>query len=789
MKNKFTFIIILLCAAFATYGQSIFLNEITDTNPPADNPYTNGQVFDSNLTVSGIGRGTNISPAPAAHTVNRYAANNWSVTFHPDDYFEFVLSPNPGYQIDFINFIYDGKRISFFDTPPNNIVIRSSLDGFVSDIGNPTLDGTNTIDLSDGIYQNITTTITFRVYAWGGASAGIFGLDRFEFNGTVEPIPCYSATTSTWDGGSWDNGIPANTNTIAIIDGNYNTSTGGDQDSFTACSLTVNNGYTLTIADGDFIEIDNDITVGGTIIVNPQGAVVQNNNDAIVTNNGSITVEKETALMNDWYEYTYWSSPVANETVGNALTDADDNMIFTFNGANYLDATMEINNDNTTVDGQDDIDDNGDDWVWASGINTMTPGVGYAATHSQEAFIVPPGPFSPLMFKYSFNGAFNNGIITVPVYRNDSELNDINWNFIGNPYPSAIAIDDFLAANTVLDGAVYFWSQNTAPSSTLNGNEQVNFDNSDYAIVNAIGETAGGDGIKPSRFVPSGQGFFVSYSNAAIPENTTGDISEGTVNFNNAVRVTTNNDEFFRISNKTKSQNLNKVWLDLTSDNGVYNQILVAYAPGASNGYDGMAFDTPKNLATGNSALLYSLIEEDTKKYAIQGKDVNAIGQDEVIKIGFKTTIDVPTIYTLSIPAFEGSYITDNPIIVRDNLLNTSHNLKEDNYHFSSEVGEFNDRFEIIFNSEALANDEIDITNNSLTLIEHKNGDVEFNLDSIHQIRNIKIFDLQGRLLYNFQVSTNSVRTELLGLSQMPYIAQITLDNHQTLTKKAIKRY
>ena len=288
MKYKITFIL-LFGALYFSYGQAIFLNEITDTDPSADNPYTNGQYVDPNITVSGIGRGIGITRVQTFLGTNTYAAYNYWPVFHVDDYFEFVLTPNPGYEIDFINFIYTGKTIGLYDIPPTNISIRSSLDGFTTDIGAPTLTGYNTIDLTETIYQNISSAITFRVYAWGGGALGIFGIEDFEFNGSVNSTPCYGGITTTWDGNSWTNGVPSNISTTVIIDGDYNTANYG---SFTACNLTVNAGNILTIANGDYVEIEHDIIADGTINVSPQGSIKQNDNNGKVTENGLIQVTK-----------------------------------------------------------------------------------------------------------------------------------------------------------------------------------------------------------------------------------------------------------------------------------------------------------------------------------------------------------------------------------------------------------------------------------------------------------------------------------------------------------------
>ncbi|WP_347923487.1 T9SS type A sorting domain-containing protein [Pontimicrobium sp. SW4] len=788
MKYKITFILLFLVSSFS-YGQSIFTNNIDGVggNQPNNfNPFTNGQVIDPNITVSGIGRGTGLT---GTNTNNRYNASSWNTaTLDANSYFEFTLNPNAGYEIDFISFEYTGQTSA---TGPTNLAIRSSVDGYISDIGVPAFTG-SAIDLSNATYQNITTTITYRVYGWGASSVnGTFSINDFTFNGSVNAIPCYGGTTYTWQAGNWDIPGTPTVNDPVIINDVYNTTTNG---SFTACNLTVNAGNTLTVTNGNYIEVENDIIVDGTIIVNPQGAVVQNNNTATVTNNGLIQVVKKTAPMNDWYEYTYWSSPVFGETIETGLSFSQPDRRFSYNGANFLDATMETNNNNATVPGQDDIDDNGDDWAFVSGATVMTPGVGYASTHSQALFIGPPFSSPPYQFDYIFEGPFNNGVITVPVYRNDSNTDDNNWNFIGNPYPSAIDADLFLASNSIiatntphnaaLDGAIFLWSQNTAPSNTANGNQNLNFAGSDYAVINAIGQTAGGDGTIPSRNIPSGQGFFVVYSDAATPDATTGDISEGTVVFNNSMRVTGNNDQFFRASNKT-----NKLWLNLTSDNGVFNQILVAYAKGATDANDGMAYDTPKNLASDASAILYSIIENDPKRFVIQGKDMNSINKDEVIKVGYSTKIDIATIYTLSVPQLQGSFLNDNPIFLKDKLLNVLHNLKDNDYNFTSEVGEFNDRFEIAFSEAALSLNDIAFDENALSIIEHKNGDVQFKLNASNKMNAIKIIDLQGRVLYDFNVNSNNETLKLANLRQAPYIAKITLDNNNVITKKTVKKY
>src|SRR5690606_22337168 len=128
--------------------------------------------------------------------------------------------------------------------------------------------------------------------------------------------------------------------------------------------------------------------------------------------------------------------------------------------------------------------------------------------------------------------------------------------------------------------------------------------------------------------------FFISYSDAATPLSITPntyehDIAQGKVIFNNSMRVigAADNSQFFKGSSSKNSNasGVNKLWLNLTSDTGVFNQTLVGYIETATNTDDGMYYDAPKNVSTSTSAILYSIIENSSKKFAIQGKAANSL--------------------------------------------------------------------------------------------------------------------------------------------------------------------
>lgn len=158
---------------------SIWSNDIDGTSPGLTNPFTSGQNVAANLSVSGIGR--NGVTGNAGN--DRYNTSAWNVAaIDLNRYFTFTLTPSTGFVINFNDFTYTSQRSN---TSISSFAIRSSLDSYSSNIGTPTFNGT-TIDLSNTTYQNISSPITFRFYAWGaGASGNTFSIDDFIFTGNI----------------------------------------------------------------------------------------------------------------------------------------------------------------------------------------------------------------------------------------------------------------------------------------------------------------------------------------------------------------------------------------------------------------------------------------------------------------------------------------------------------------------------------------------------------------------------------------------------------------------------
>ncbi|GGZ84425.1 T9SS type A sorting domain-containing protein [Algibacter mikhailovii] len=359
----------------------------------------------------------------------------------------------------------------------------------------------------------------------------------------------------------------------------------------------------------------------------------------------------------------------------------------------------------------------------------------------------------------------------------------MKWNFIGNPYPSAIDFVAFQLANSaIIDGAAYFWSQATPPSEDAPGNSKLNLSQNDYAVFTiGTGGVAGGGPDTPNGYIASGQGFF-------IPA-----INRGTATFTNAIRMAdnTSNNKFFKQS-RSKSLNApnpleNKLWVNLTSDNGVFQQILVGYVDGATNGNDGLSYDAPKVLQPNFAAALYSHIENDNTKYVIQGKDPQTLSPNEVITLGFINTMSSPALYTFSIDHLQGAFLSSHNIYLKDHALNTLHNLSESGYSFTSAVGAFNNRFELVFQDKALFTAQNHLKNNMLHIMQLNNQQVQFKTAENLNIKTIVIFDVLGRPLYHLKGHSHSETYRLSHLKQTVYIIKTTLSNGAIITKKMVK--
>jgi hypothetical protein len=518
-------------------------------------------------------------------------------------------------------------------------------------------------------------------------------------------------------------------------------------DDLTVCSCLVKGGRTLTVQADVSLNLATNVTVetGGELVIENTGSLVQMDDSAV--NSGNIIVKRDTQPMKT-YDYTYWSSPVQGNTLHelSPMTTAD----------KYYRFDPIINN-----------------WVSiAAGAAVMEAGRGYIirAPIGWSVSNASSGVYSG-----SFKGTPNNGVIPATIEKGAG-----TYNLIGNPYPSAIDIDTFLTdpANTgIVNGTVYLWTHNTAISAATPGNAIYNYTADDYAKYNLTGgvrtaSSAITGGSIPLGVIASGQGFFIE----AATELANGSY---TVNFNNSMRIAGNNSDFYRVNAPAHATTTvlekNRLWITISNTQGAYNQALIGYITNATNGPDAL-FDG-KPWAAGNVVSLYSVNGANT--YSIQGRALPFVNTD-VVPLGYTTTISGH--FDISLEDFDGLFQHQN-VYLLDKSDNTMHDLKTDSYTFISEVGTFNDRFEIHY-----VNNTLSVSNpssNPSFVVYSNNGQISVKASA--EMTSVMIYDLLGRIVYQSgNIQTKDFKTPTLNLKNQALVVKAAFENETVAYKKLL---
>lgn len=145
------------------------------------------------VNAGALGRGPGVTPDVATGAFN---ASQWTTGSSPDpnDHFTFSVGPAAGYVLSLNRIQLDERRSTHGITQWS---IRSSLDGFASDIGGVTFNlpdnnsfrRDQTIELGSE-FQGLASAVEFRLYGFAAESeSGSWRLDNVRVDGTLAPVP------------------------------------------------------------------------------------------------------------------------------------------------------------------------------------------------------------------------------------------------------------------------------------------------------------------------------------------------------------------------------------------------------------------------------------------------------------------------------------------------------------------------------------------------------------------------------------------------------------------------
>ncbi len=480
-------------------------------------------------------------------------------------------------------------------------------------------------------------------------------------------------------------------------------------------NLILDENATLIIKDNSVMNVSKMISNDGTITIENQGILYQGN-ESETFENGNTIVKRASRYSNTDIIYNLWSSPVKEAIITNVFALSNQNDIYSYDSQNGFVSPTET---------------------------TMTQAKGYAVTGDM-------GEKVGAITNRTFQGKLNNGDISIPVF-NNTYNGETGYNLVGNPYPSAISWNTFVADNTNIDGSCYVLHQYIDGNDDLQG---------DYIVRNASGSTSV-DGVTLEDEIYSAQGFFVKLKSSA---------SDGVVNFANSQRVIDIKSGVAKKQNNTGD----KIWIDLVENNLNLSQTLVALNENATgafdNNYDAILFGEDEN-----SSRIYTNINSD--KFAIQTLNNSSNTKEIPLKVFF----DSKKLNKLRISKIEG--FEGINIYLKDNISNTIFDIKNNEVELTSSIQDnlISKDYTLIISRNTLDNN-----NDYFNDFKIWSSSNSINIYSGKKITDFKLYSINSSLILSEKVNLkNELSVDTPKLDGI-YIAILKLEDGSIMKSKII---
>jgi hypothetical protein len=697
----------------------------------------------------------------ASSDTNWFNCSNWENLVVPDENIDVFINTTNSSVNNEINFnatdasLYSATaKCKNLNINGRKLILSGNNEDKIEVYGNLTIEGTGELDMSDNsasedgqlyLYGNWTNNLSETSFKQGNSTIHFTG-------STIQNVTCAGTDVEKFYN--------------VVI--NNNLTTDNFQDKLLAeGDFTVNSDKTFTAKELDIVQVTNKVNTQGAIVTFENNSSLIQIND--VANTGNITYKRIAPAIKG-LDYVYWSSPVNGQDVSTIYTSPSQ-------GPKYV--------WNTTANNTNGASGNQGQGLWQNASGTMDLAKGYiirgssnaamTATDIPSQFVGVPrnGNISYTVSRGNYTGGNFNGSNGVQITKYDD-----NHNLLGNPYPSAIKASTFINANAFdaitnptgqLLGTVKLWQHGSAPSNNYTNpfysSFIYNYNINDYLIINSLGTVPYGG----SENIKAGQAFFVT-----MVDGTTG---SGNVNFNNAMRLDAgspmSNSGFFRTANEESTEK-SRIWLDLINAQNNTNlaSIMVGYVNEATNGFDNL-YDAITKLQPGDG--LFSNLNDDL--YLIQGRAPFTV----LDQVPLTCKINTSGTYLLAIKSLDGLFLDNQDIFVKDNLLNTYHNLKVSPYTFTEPIGVNTTRFQIVYQNP------LENTTPELEMINIYKNENTINVNAKEIIKSVKIIDLSGRVLVeknNINQTKFTYNTEIF--SQGVLIIQVTTEAGKVITKKVL---
>lgn len=610
------------------------------------------------------------------------------------------------------------------------------------------------------------------------------------------PIPYNSAADGLWTSAStWANGtIQAIPNSTSIVDNvtsidwnivktNHKVNS---TDNRKLIGLFVESNDLLATNDTK-IEVSHYLKLDGKIDLVGKSQLIQTE-DSELDETSSGYIERDQQGQSSKYNYNYWSSPVSS------ISSLSNNHGFTVADVMKDGTTSTPQNPNWTagIDGSptspitlssywifkfQELSNGVANWSTVGQNGTLLAGYGYTLKGCDA---ITPNQ------NYTFVGKPNNGTINTTVSSN-------NLNLCGNPYPSAIDANMFIDDNaSSITGTLYFWEH----YDTNTSHNTVQYQGG-YATYTKTGGTApvapsyvsglGSSSKTPQRFIPVGQGFFV-----------TGSATGGTITFKNSQRlfIKEDNTESYSLfknnsigATRSESNDVEdsfvddgqfiKLSLGYDSANNYHRQILLGFmnqfaTSGFDNGYDGLSIESLSND-------MYFL--SNNTRLNIQGDGYFNI--NNIYPLGVKNAVAGIVKFGVDI---KENIDENQDIFIHDNVTNEYHNIKSQKFEIQLPAGTHNDRFSLRFIAPlALGTSQNELQNGISVVHSQANEMINIKNELLEvNIETVALFNLIGQSITTWKFDNQSqtnLQLPVTGLNTGAYIVKVNTDKGSTSKK------
>lgn len=621
----------------------------------------------------------------------------------------------------------------------SNSGVKMDIDYLI--LGNtPIMENTNDDDTQISITTNDTDATT---------NYGVVRIadQQAQCNNTIPVSGCTSTqlyrvdreltTTGDWNTASnWSfNLVPENSSCVRIP---ANKHVDVDIPYAVARTLQVDNNGSITIKQNQTLTVTSSISNnnpgnGSNFIVADGANLIQTENGAI--NTGNIEVQKAFTFSSGRQQYNYVSSPTVGTNLKSIYTGTEDPGV---SALYYIESNDRFGNSSGAyIAGR------------ALALQEKT-GSGTEGTSANPA---------------KFRGVPFNGTLDYPLAFTNAAH---GYNLVGNPYPSALSIEELYEANlSAVNPTFYFWDNRANAIFSQQGSL---YGGDSYAKYNAVSGTGTGSGTGagtppnttrvPNGFVSPAQGFLVQAKAAGQ-----------VLKFSNTkMRVSNASTNFFGRSGAGTTKD--RYWLTLKAPSSIETMMAVVYF---DRGQKAAGPEDSEN--SGSSDEIYSMV-------GVQGLSINGLpvfDNEDVVAVGYRAF--AAGTHTISLFNREGAFNNGQSIYLKDKQLNTITDLTQGDYTFETQKGTFTNRFEIVYKPQTiLATDQ---TKSSSVMVYRDATDFVVQ-SSDKKIDWVEVYDMSGRLYNTIKGGDKTVRFSAQEMTQGMYILKIVREG-EVSSKRILK--